>query len=272
MSRRNLLVLRAGDRSLHPSWLAMEGEKRSWDLHISYFGNRSEPFGTLPDGVSLSMEKGPKYIGLADCFDRNPHFLEHYDLIGCPDDDLEVAAGSWSEIFEIAAESGAAIAQPSLDARSYFSHGVTLQRRRYRYRRTNFVEVMCPIFTRDALSEFLPRFRDNKSSWGLDCLWSSQLESAGKRLAVIDAAALLHTREIGKGTQYQGNGTDLSPGQEWHELSRKYGLEVVRRYALEGVLPDGRVERHAWGLNRWHLAPRMYRIMKIVMGLNVIGL
>jgi hypothetical protein len=270
MSRRNLLMLRAGDRSLHPGWFAMEGEKRNWDLHISYFGNRSEPFGALPDGVSLSMEKGPKYIGLADCFDHNPHFLEHYDLIGCPDDDLEVVAGCWSEIFEITAESGAAIAQPSLDARSYFSHAVTLQRRRYRYRRTSFVEVMCPIFTRDALRDFLPRFRDNKSSWGLDYLWSSQVESAGKRLAVIDAAALLHTRKIGKGTQYQGNET--APSQELDKMFRKYGLEHVRLYTLEGVLPGGRVERHAWRLNRWCLAPRMYRLMKFIMGLNVIGL
>lgn len=272
MSRRNLLVLRAGDRSLHPGWLAMEGERRNWNLHISYFGNRLDPFGTLPDGVSLSMEKGPKYVGLADCFDHNPHFLEHHDLIGCPDDDLEVATGSWSEIFEIAAESGAAIAQPSLDARSYFTHVVTLQRRRYRYRRTNFVEVMCPIFTRDALRDFLPRFRDNKTSWGLDYLWSSQVESAGKRLAVIDAAGLLHTREIGKGTLYRANGTDLSPQQDLQEMFRKYGLQDVRLYAQEGVLPDGRVERHSWRLNQWRLAPQIYRRMKAVMGLNVIGL
>ncbi len=131
---------------------------------------------------------------------------------------------------------------------------------------------MCPIFTRDALRDLLPRFRDNKSSWGLDSLWSSRLESVGKRLAVIDAAALLHTREIGKGTQYQGNGTDLLPHQEREEMFRKYGLEDVRLYALEGVLPDGRVERHSWELNRWRLAPRMYRVIKLVMGLNVIGL
>jgi hypothetical protein len=272
MSRRNLLVLRAGDRSLHPGWLAMEGEGRNWDLHISYFGNRSDPFGALPDGVGLSIEKGPKYVGLADCFDHNPHFLEHYDFIGCPDDDLEVAAGSWSEVFEIAEESGAAIAQPSLDARSYISHAVTIQRRRYRYRRTSFVEVMCPIFTRDALKDFLPRFRDNQSSWGLDYLWSSQIENSGQRLAVIDAAAMLHTRAVLKGTQYRGNGTDLSPFRERDEMLRKHGLEVVRSFTLEGVLPDGRVERHAWRLNRRCVAPRIYRMMKLVMGLNVIGL
>src|SRR5947209_17239082 len=112
MSRRNLLVLRAGDRSLHPHWLAMEGEKRSWDLHISYFGNRAEPFGTLSDGVSLSMEKGPKYVGLGDCFDHNPHFLEHYDLIGCREDGRDGAAGRWSEISEIGVQPGAGSGQP----------------------------------------------------------------------------------------------------------------------------------------------------------------
>ena len=271
MSRRNLLVLRAGDRSLHPGWLALESANRNWDLHISYFGNRPDPFGALPGGVSLSREKGPKYLGLADCFERHPHFLEHYDWIGCPDDDLEVAMGSWSQIFDIAAESGASIAQPSLDARSYFGHSVTLQRRHYRYRRTNFVEVMCPVFTRETLRDLLPLFRESKSSWGVDYVWSHLIASAGQRLVIIDAAALLHTREIGKGTQYN-NGSDLSPHLERDEMLRKYGVEDVRRRALEGVLADGRVERTGWRLNGKRLKPHMYRVMKIVMGLNIIGL
>lgn len=271
MSRRNLLVLRAGDRSLHPGWLALEGTNRNWDLHISYFGNRAEPFGALPDGVSLSQEKGPKYLGLADCFDRHPQFLERYDWIGCPDDDLEVAMGSWSQIFDVAAESGAAIAQPSLDARSYFSHRVTLQRRHYRYRYTNFVEVMCPIFARDTLSDLLPQFRENNSSWGLDYVWSRRTASAGKRLVIIDTAALLHTREIGRGAQYK-NGSDLSPFQDRYEVLQKYGLENTRLRALEGIRTDGQVERNFWRLNRYRLKPHMYRMLKIAMGLNIIGL
>ena len=55
-------------------------------------------------------------------------------------------------------------------------------------------------------------------------------------------------------------------------MFRKYGLENVRLYALEGVLPDGRVERHSWRLNQWRLAPQIYRRIKAVMSLNVIGL
>ena len=44
-----LVVVRAGDSSLHPSWLPPSGQ-RSWDLVVNYFGDdphrhRSQPRG-----------------------------------------------------------------------------------------------------------------------------------------------------------------------------------------------------------------------------------
>ena len=91
--RRCLVVLRAGDQSLHPAWLdARDQPRRLWDLHLSYFGPSDDPFPDRPADVTLSREPGPKLIGLADCFDnpstRFPRPLESYDWIWLPDDDM----------------------------------------------------------------------------------------------------------------------------------------------------------------------------------------
>ena len=95
MPPKYLLIVRAGDASLHPNWLNPPG-RRDWDLHISYFGERTNPFAPLADGVSYSREQGPKFIGLADCFDKHPEFLDRYKYIGLADDDLDADANCWN--------------------------------------------------------------------------------------------------------------------------------------------------------------------------------
>ena len=54
--RRMLVVLRAGDMSLHTGWLqGAPPESRTWDLHLSYFGDHSDPFPNRPADVTLSF-------------------------------------------------------------------------------------------------------------------------------------------------------------------------------------------------------------------------
>ena len=58
--RRNLVVLRAGDASLHPGWL--DREVRDFDLFVSYYG--STP-GRHADSADLyEMRSGPKWTGI----------------------------------------------------------------------------------------------------------------------------------------------------------------------------------------------------------------
>src|SRR5665213_1814294 len=96
MGKRYLLIVRAGNRSHHPGWLLPEPVPRPWDLHISYFGLRENPFGELPPGVSLSRERGPKYIGLHECLMAQADIVDRYAYIGFPDDDLVCTAKDWT--------------------------------------------------------------------------------------------------------------------------------------------------------------------------------
>jgi hypothetical protein len=264
-----LLIVRAGDRSLHRGWL--EGT-RQWDLHISYFGAQETPFGDLPLGVTLSREKGPKYVGLKDCLDAHNHFLGDYTHIGFPDDDLACDAAGWNMVFGVLDEIGADLGQPSLLWRSFYSYDITMRRRRLKYRITDFVEVMAPIFRADFLREVLPTFAANRSSWGLDYVWRDIASREGRRLAIVDAASVLHTRALGKGGQYSaanmGGTTQLG---EYRTLLDTHGINDTARRTLYGVRPDGTVVRNAFLLNRRLLLPRLYREWKTTNGIEVVS-
>jgi hypothetical protein len=60
MTRRNLVAVRAGDKSLHPHWLIGDGG-RNWDLVVSYFGDDpglyrgATRFGSMPRAQNGSV-------------------------------------------------------------------------------------------------------------------------------------------------------------------------------------------------------------------------
>jgi hypothetical protein len=258
MSAPYLLVVRAGDGSLHPGWF--EGAARNWDLHISYFGAEDTPFGGLPPGVTLSREKGPKYIGLSECLEREKDFLSRYSHIGFPDDDLDCDAGAWNTAFSVLDEIGAALGQPALDTRSFFSYDMMLRRRRLKYREVDFVELMCPIFKVDFLRDVMPTWRLNQSSWGLDYVWREMARRQNRRLAIVDACEVLHTRAIGKGAQYSAaNMKGGSRYDDFHEILKAYGITDLTRRALRGVRKDGSPVTNSALLNRTLIVPGIGR-------------
>jgi hypothetical protein len=264
-ARRNLLILRAGDASLHRDWLASEGDERSWDLHISYFGPHAEPFGALPDGVTLSREPGGKYSGLASCFESNPQLLASYDFIGLPDDDLQLTQGSWSRVFETIERTGAVVGQPALDHRSIFAHPVTLQAKKFEYREVNFVEVMTPVFRVAFLRRVIPEFTVTSSGWGLDHIYSKMALEEGATMVVDDRNTFLHTRKIGMGTLYPDLETPLEELTRVLEERQMTGV----CHSLVGVRPNGK--RVTLGKrDKVPREARKYARMKRAMGLNFI--
>ena len=93
-----------------------------------------------------------------------------------------------------------------------------------------FVEVMAPIFSREALEVCKPTFVESRSGWGLDWVWPALCRDAVlDRIAVIDATPVRHTRPVG-GELYR-NHPDLDPRAEAQRLLGKYGLAEVRATA-----------------------------------------
>lgn len=264
MNSERLIIVRAGDSSLHPIWLKAEPNRR-WHLHISYFGRRTDPYD-LPPGVTLTHDVGPKWIGLSACLKQNPELL-NYKYISMPDDDLKVTVGSWDQIFDMFEATNAGLAQPSLDHRSYYWHDVTLRRTWADYREVNFIELMTPIFTKVFLEQVKGIFEENRTSVGLDYLWSYMAAEAGQRMVIIDKCCLLHTREIGKGTQYDG----LSPVKDMEALLAKFKISPIHGKSFKAFSGDKAMAVPDFILNRKEKMPRIYKKLKKFMALDVIG-
>jgi hypothetical protein len=265
-----LVVLRCGDGSLHPSWLAAEKGERTWDLHLSYFGTNPERYSGALRGDSMSFEKGPKYHGLFEFIHENLERLRRYELIAFPDDDLQFVQGSWSEVFARMQKTGAGLAQPSLDRRSFWMHDLLLQRRRFSYREVDFIEVMTPVFEIEFLLEIYNEFKINKSSWGLDYVWSARAKATNRKLIVLDTCAVLHTRRVGKGSQYGGK----DGGTLYKELDQTLadrGLKTWYGKASSAWTDEGRSNEPLFLINREEYLPRIYNKLKDILGVNVIN-
>jgi hypothetical protein len=256
MSAQYLLIVRAGDNSLHPRWLE-PATPRLWDLHISYFGKRECPY-PLGEGVSFSREVGPKFIGLADCLDKHAEYFDRYRYIGLADDDLDADVNCWNTAFSTLDRLGSVLGQPSLDWRSFYWHDVVLRRPQFEYRVTDFVEMMAPLVRTDFLREIAPTFRYNQSSIGLDHLWRTKASGEDKLLTIVDSCSMFHTRRLEGGTQYKA--AQLASGktkdQELSELIEKYNITDVNGHTLYGVRPDGTRDEDREALNRRLEEPR----------------
>lgn len=215
--RKNLVLVRAGDRSLHPAW--MSGAEREWDLALSYYGRHDNPYHG--EHEYLHRAKGSKWEGLADFFRKNPELVEKYDFFWLPDDDILTSAGDINALFERVSKYEFDLSQPSLTLYSYFSHKITLKRPGLECRETNFVEVMVPVFSRKALSLLLETFQENKSGWGLEWLWAARISEAGMRMGIVDCISVHHTRPVGSA----GHGGGEDPFKDAELVFEKYNLE-----------------------------------------------
>lgn len=224
--RSVLVVLRTGDASLHPGWLqGGPPESRSWDLHLSYYDDNSDPFPDRPSDVTLSFEKGTKATGLVACLDNLGERLDGYDYVWLPDDDLRADLPTLNRFFEIVRDYRLDLAQPALGPGSYVAHDITLQRPHLRLRFTTFVEIMAPCFSRRALKLCRPYLGATVSSWGPNHLFPKLLGYPKRAIAIVDATPVIHTRLAGGGpnsalTREQG----LEPSAERDAFLRAHGL------------------------------------------------
>jgi hypothetical protein len=257
---RHLVVLRAGDRSLHGQWIA--GPDPDFDLFISYYGN--EPDRYRADAALWEARKGPKWPCIGELLEAQSALLEQYDTFWFPDDDLAVDTATINRMFALFRGFALALAQPALTRESFHAHPMLLQRPGHVLRHTGFVEVMAPIFDREALRACLPSFQRSRSGWGLDFVWP-RLVGPERRtaIAILDATPVWHTRPLG-GELYR-NHPEMDPQRDVERVILEYDLtpeELASQYTWDAcrtsVKPAWPV-RLVQGLRRLNRIRRMKR-------------
>ncbi|MGC4994850.1 hypothetical protein [Nocardia salmonicida] len=237
LSRRNLVVLRAGDASLHEQWLAGP-HPRTWDMVVSYFGD--DPDRYRVDGITRIDRKGPKWPALHHVLTVDlAGVIENYDYIWLPDDDLAADTSTINELFEYAAQYDLSLAQPALTEDSFFSHEITLVDRRFELRHTNFVEIMAPCFSQEFLNRCLPTFDTTQTGWGLDFHWPRFITDSSS-IAIVDSVTVRHTRPVGGPNYAAVRAAGVDPWAEYCEYLVTHNISDLTTRVHRGVGSSGR--------------------------------
>ena len=212
-----LIVVRAGDKSLHAQWM---NKNREWDIAVSYYGSHPERYINQYD--YFHVFNGSKWQGLNDFINTNKSLICKYDYIWFPDDDLLCDCETINSFFSISALLDLTISQPALTSYSYYSWEITLKNNNFDARITDFVEIMAPCFKTALFNNFSPTFSENTSGFGFEWLWKKiAIENNIFRFGIVDATPIFHTRKVG--TAGHG-GSITSPQTEMNTLLEKYQI------------------------------------------------
>lgn len=216
-TRRNLVIVPAGDKSLH---IEYANTYREFDLWVIYFGSDK----AVQDSFSKSADrliaiKGMKLELIRKIFVEGVLFERSYDLskykyIMFPDDDIHFPRGAESinYLFRMAEIVRADIFQPAI-ANPNYSWTCTLQVPGAFCHRVNMAEVMMPGFSYEVLTRgFLPAIHTMnfmKSGWGIEAITMRLSEAQLRRplrTFVLDCVPVIHTRPPGQNSEVRNAG------------------------------------------------------------------
>jgi hypothetical protein len=228
---KNLIYVNAGKNSQHKSWYV---EGREYDIFANYYeGDNISMFEEtdMDCGYYKHQFEDYKmyYQGFKfQCFynimmNGHLYLLDKYDYFWITDNDMgDMDYKKINRMFSLFKESGLYIGQPSTRPEDpavwsyYLNH-----REGQRWRETTFVEIMCPLFTKEALINFLPFFKESASGCGLDLLWSDYARRNGKQVGVIDEIIVKHLIECG-GIYPNLAKVNIDPRTEMEAILNKY--------------------------------------------------
>lgn len=256
---RNLIISTIGDSSCHRTWIAGP-ETPNFDLFLIYYGDG--PDAAAADAQYYLRRKGFKFELLHHVALEHRSTLAKYDRIWCPDDDVACSTRDLNLLFEIFERYRLRLAQPGIAAGDT-SYRSLLRKPGNILRYTPFVEVMCPLFTREAFDQLSTTFLECRSAWGLDWVWAKQF--APREMAIIDKVGVHHTRPLCSGDHYkQLSRLGINPRGDFRRmLARHGGLDYVQfnrvrhgRICLQRVV-DRDDRRSAWRRITDHLYWRL---------------
>lgn len=247
-NRKNIVVVRAGENSMHKGFLDLPYAERDYDVIVSYFDRNAYEHHCDEPGVKAHFCLGGKWDGLYETLNWMGDALDCYEFIWLPDDDIETDATTINRMFSLMREHNMAVAQPSLTPNSFFTHFLFINCPGLVLRHTNYVEIMVPCLSLPLLKAVMPHFRDTMSGFGLDYVWCRLPQSGPERSGIFDSIAVRHTRPVGTVLTSRMRANGRSAKDEEAVLNMLYGIgERITPLCCGALTVDG---RSIWGLGR----------------------
>ncbi len=235
LGNRNLVISTVGDHSLHRHWI--DG---GFDTFLVYFGDGA---GYEGESKYHKRTKGYKYPLISDLLDERPELFD-YQYIWLPDDDVYATAKDIAHMFDMMAQYDLWVAQPSL--MGYYGVDITLHQKASVLRYTNWVEIMCPCFSSEALRTCKQTFKENSTGWSIESIWGVLLGHPRDKIAILDDVVVTHTRPVLTGETYKGRADPLGWAvSEALEVFRKWDLNNEMGKDLNHGRPCGGEVKHA---------------------------
>ncbi|MBN8876964.1 MAG: DUF707 domain-containing protein [Sphingobacteriales bacterium] len=221
--QRNIVIAPVGNKGylFKEKWLENIKEKE-FELCLMFYHEQILDPSKYEVADHFFHLKDFKYHMLHELLTRvKPEWLEQYDYFYFLDDDIDINTEDINRMFVNARAMNADICQASLSRDSFCSWPIFKNHSNCFCRFVGQVEVMAPLFSKHALKACLESFIGNKSSWGVDTVWTKILGNPSNKLIVFDNVMMKHTLPVGGGELYAKLG--VSPYDEWKMITDKYG-------------------------------------------------
>ena len=188
--KRNAVFVAAGKDSLHRQLLSGNAD---FDLHLLVYDDSYDKFCHDTDFIygssGYKMDMTYRYL------QQHPSYLDEYEYFFLMDDDVRMTTEEVNKLFMLMRKYNLKIAQPSL-LMSYYTYSHTANHPLCVLRYTNFVEMMVPCFSKEALRRVLPTFKRQVRGCGIEMHWPVLIEVTHRDMAIIDAVHAVHTRPL----------------------------------------------------------------------------
>jgi hypothetical protein len=194
--RKNLIFTSAGNNANINKWLT-NNKNRNYDIAISWYGSDREKKNFLKNNSDIFMNrKDGKFPNFKYLYNRIK-FIKNYEYVWITDDDINIESDKVNTMFNLIKQYKLLVLSPSFDSEGKISWKITKKYNNSFMRYTNFIEMTCPIFSREALKIIIPEFPEKLKGWGTDWYYMNLLDYKNnpEKFAIIDEISVYNPKE-----------------------------------------------------------------------------
>lgn len=235
--KKNLLITSIGDntKSFY-SWYSNRMD-RNFDIIFIYYGNNiNTPLINYCD--TFIESKGSKINNIKSNF----HLINFnlYDYIFMIDDDINLTYKQINKLFQVSKKMNINIATPSHSPLGKISHKVMETNDISFIRSTNFVEITCPIFSKECFI-YLFRYLKHKDilyEYGIDYVMSFLFFRTSEPFYIFDFIEVMNPIDLIKPNKTR-EADILNTEKEryliWKKFKKKYNIKQCNHVVLQNI-------------------------------------